>query len=65
MTELKKIRIKLMKQVMHGSCSWRRYFRMKLCRGEDYYIYRFLLHLRKYEYLVKKKTTPVIKIRRI
>lgn len=65
MTELKKIRIKLMKQFMWGSTSWFRYMRMKFFRGEDYYIYRFLLHLRRYEYLIKKKTTLLIKIRRI
>lgn len=64
MTELKKIRIKLMKQYMWGSCSWVRYWQMKLFHSESYYTYRFLLHLRKYEYLIKQKTTLLMKVRR-
>lgn len=55
MTELKKIRIKLMKQYMWGRVSWGNYWKMKIFHSESYYTYRFLLHLRKYEYLIKQK----------
>ncbi len=65
MSELKQIRIKLMKQYMWGTTSWIRYWNMKIFRSESYYTYRFLLHLRKYEYLVKQKTTLLMKFRRM
>lgn len=61
MSHLKEIRHKLMKQYMWGSTSWLYYWRMKIFRSESYYTYRFLLHLRKYEYLITQKTTPLMK----
>lgn len=64
MTEFKKIRIRLMKQYMWGTTSWFHYWKMKLFYAESYYTYRFLLHLRRYEYLIKQKTTLLMKLRR-
>lgn len=65
MTELKKIRLKLMKRYLRGSTSWSNYWYMKILRQEGYYTYRFFLHLRKYEYLIKQKTTLWITFRRV
>lgn len=65
MSEWKNIRIKLMKQYLWGSTSRITYWRMKFFHSESYYTYRFLLHLRRYEYLIKQKTTPLMKLRRI
>lgn len=64
MTELKKIRMKLRKQYMWGSTSRLRYWKMRIFHSESYYTLRFLLHLRSYEYLIKQKTTILMKLRR-
>lgn len=64
MGELRRIRMKLRKNATWGSNSLVRYWTLVLFRSENYYIYRFLLHLRTYEYLIKQKTTWLMKIRR-
>ena len=65
MSQLKQIRLRLMEQYMWGSTSRVQYWRMRLFHSESYYTYRFLLHLRKYEYLLTRKTTLLTKIRRV
>lgn len=54
-----------MQQYLWGSTGRITYWRMKFFHSESYYTYRFLLHLRRYEYLVKQKTTPLTTLRRL
>ena len=64
MSELSRIKTKLRKQYMWGSDSAIRCLRMRFFKSESYFTYRFLLHLRKYEYLITQKTTLLMKARR-
>ena len=64
MKELRKIRKKLLKRATWGATGLGPAFKFRFFKTEGYYIYRFLLHLRKYEYLIKQKTTLLTKIRR-
>lgn len=54
-----------MQQYLWGSTGRITYWRMKFFHSESDYTYRFLLHLRRYEYLVKQKTTPLTTLRRL
>ena len=64
MRELQAIRSKLRKQYMWGSDSLLRCLKMRISKSESYYTYRFLLHLRYYEYLITQRTTLLMKFRR-
>ena len=64
MSELRQIRKKLRKNAIGKPDTLFRYWIFRLLHSENYYIYRFLLHLRSYEYLIKQKTTPFMQIRR-
>lgn len=65
MRELAQIRRKVRKQYMWGSASRLSCLKMRLLKSESYDTYRFLLHLRTYEYLIRQKTTPLTTLRRV
>lgn len=57
------IRAKMRKKYL-WSDSTMNCIKWRFMKSEGYDIYRFMLHLRKYEYLIKRPTTPIMKIRR-
>lgn len=64
MSEMKDLRNRLRKIYMWGcSSNWNTFLNW-LHRPTNYLVYRFLLHVKKYEYLIKKKTTPLTYILR-
>lgn len=64
MNKAKEIRNKTRKQYMWGSTSGWTCLQYRLAKSESYYKYRFLMHLKIYEYLITQKTTPLTYIRR-
>lgn len=64
MRKVKEIKYGLRKQYMWGSTSGLKCFLNRVCHSESYNTYRFLLHLRKYEYLLTNRSTPITVIAR-
>ena len=62
-SEYRSLRKKLMKQQLWPGTTVN-YWIARLSKSDSYYIYKFLLHLRTYEYLIKQKTTIVMKLMR-
>ena len=64
MTEMKKLRQKLRKRYLWSAKNSWQILMHKISKSEAYCIYRFILHLKKYEHVLKKKTTPITYILR-
>ena len=62
MGQFAKLKKKLRKQYMGGS--WKALLMARFSKGDGYDIYRFLLHLRRYEYLITCPTTLLKKLQR-
>ena len=64
MRKAKEIKLAIRKQYMWGSTSGLKCFLNRIFHSESYGTYRFLLHLRKYEYLLTQRSTPITIISR-
>ena len=47
-----------LRKTYFGSLSVKERLKSFLCGGDSWFIYQFLLHLRRYELLIKRRTTP-------
>ena len=63
MKVFKEMKMKLRQRYLYP-VSFKNVLFSSLFRSDSYYVYRFLLHLRRYEHLIKCKTTPIMKARR-
>ena len=63
-TEWKEVKQKVYRN-RFGSTSWKEYLKAAIIKGDGYDIYKFLLHLRQYEYLIRQKGGLLLTCRRV
>jgi len=56
---------KLVYNNCYGKSGWKEYLKIAIIKGDSYAIYKFLLHLRLYEYLLKQDGGLLLSFRRV